>query len=753
MKQNDEGYFPLQDVLTNESYTREDMRNQMIFRYSIIGGAMLFLILFHQRLPFPYPLFFYVAFGAFLANLLMHILTFNKKKSRIAYNSFPYIDALSSPFIFACTGGFLSPFVISHIATNVGSVIGYTNNRLLALHSFLILLISYLSVAFLQKAGILPIYVGYAREMMHNNLFFAFVTLITSAIIIASYVLILLLNHRVHLMLDDIRNAFNSILQGTITVVGHDFFMDFTKNCVKTLRVRCAIIGEIVPKTHTLKTIAVWKDDALYPNDEWPLPDSVFEKLIANKTLTIETGLAEHCRKIPLFAFCNAAVFIGITLNDSSGKPIGVFCLVNDEPVPNRYLVDPLISIFASRAAAELERKQAEDKRTIIELQLAQAHKMSAIGQLVSGIAHDFNNMLSAIIGYAQLLDVKIEPASPLRRYIKHIIDAGNSNAEMISKLTHFVRRGTPQLSPVDVHKTLEETIQLLKRTISKSISIVNNFEAEKQFCIGDQTLLQNVFMNMGINARDAMGDEGGSLTFATFNTELAATNILCQSFDIHPGEYMAIAVSDTGSGMDDETLSHLFEPFFTTKPKGKGTGLGLANVWGYVENFNGAIDVKSKPGQGTTFTLYFQLVASLTQNIKRQDVQPAVSVPVTSVKNILVVDDDPAMRELTGAMLTESNCTISLFSGGAEALELFSKNPNAFDCVLLDVMMAGMNGHDTFYALRKAAPNIRIIMMSGLIEEKELKGILAEPLTAFIQKPFSKTLLMREISALCDTK
>jgi signal transduction histidine kinase len=278
----------------------------------------------------------------------------------------------------------------------------------------------------------------------------------------------------------------------------------------------------------------------------------------------------------------------------------------------NMHLIEPIVSVFASRAAAELERKNNEDKRKSVEMQLAQAHKMAAIGQLAGGIAHDFNNTISAISGYAHLLRSKLDPASPYQKYIQHIIGAGSRTADLVGQLAQFSHRGTANAQRVNTHELMDETIVFLERTITSSISVEKQFNAKRPVTEGDGTLLQNVLLNLGINARDAMEEKGGEIVFATFDAVLEDGNALCQSFNIEPGNYLLICVSDTGSGMNSDVLSHVFEPFFTTKPKGKGTGLGLANVWGYIENFKGAIEVKSAEGKGATFSLYLPMARSL---------------------------------------------------------------------------------------------------------------------------------------------
>lgn len=608
MKQTDYFSMHLREYFTDEAKIRADVRTQMLFRYSIICFAGLFLFVFRHALPFPFPQFFIVSCASLLSNLAIHLLSLKKSWLKKTFGLYPYIDAAIAPFIFQCTGGFLSPFVITHIASNIASCIVYTRDRDLALRTLFILLAGYLGVAFLQKFQALPIYLDYARTMMANDAFFYFVTIITTFIITAAYFIVQVLNFHIHQMLDEMSKAFDSIIKGTIATVGQDFFVHLAKNLLESLKIRCCIIGELSNKNQSLRTLAVWKESGIDDGFEIPLNGTVFSTVVLEGRCTVTTGLGLLYPANPVLAECNAEFFFGIVLSDSKAQPIGILCLINDSPLQNLYLVEPLLSVFVSRASAELERKLSEDKRAKIEMQLAQAQKMGAIGQLVGGIAHDFNNMISAISGYAYLMHSKLDGDSIFRKHVQHIITASGRAADLVGQLTQFARRGTPHVQSVNVHEIMDETIILLERTINRNIALVKRYSAQRTVTAGDATFLQNVILNLGINARDAMNEKGGEIVFTTSDTLLDTTDTLCQSFNIKPGPYLNIGVSDTGEGMSGVVLGHLFEPFFTTKPKGKGTGLGLANVWAYIENFKCAIEVKSEEKKGTTFTLYLPL-------------------------------------------------------------------------------------------------------------------------------------------------
>lgn len=741
----------LREYFTDEAKIRADLQSQMFVRYLIISFAALFLFFFRHALPFPFPQFFIVSCASLLSNLVLHLLSLKKSMLKWAYGSYPYIDAAIAPFIFCCSGGFLSPFVITHIASNIASCIIYTRDKNLALRTLFILLAGYLGVAFLQKFKVLPIYMDYARIMMANDAFFYFVTIITTFIITAAYFLVQVLNFHIHQMLDEMSKAFDGVIKGTIATVGQDFFVHLTKNLAESLKIRCCMIGELSNNNQSLRTLAVWKENNIDAGFEIPLKGTVFSAVLLDGQCTIGAGIGIHYPANPILEQCKAAFFFGIVLKDSMANPIGMLCLINDQPLQNMYLVEPLITVFASRAKAELERKLTEGKRARIEMQLAHAHKMAAIGQLVGGVAHDFNNMINTISGYANLLHSKLDSNSPFRNHVQHIITASGRTADLVSQLTQFARRGMAHLQLVNVHDLLDETIVFLGRTIGRNIAIVKRYAAQNPVTAGEAALLQSVFLNLGINARDAMDGKGGEILFTTSDAILDATGTLCQSFNIEPGSYLCIGVSDTGRGMSEEALGHLFEPFYTTKPRGKGTGLGLANVWGYIENFKGAIEVRSEEKKGTTFTLYLPLAGNMARlSMPMENGRPLSQSAPGIIKKVLVVDDEPSLRDICSEILTSGGYACSLCENGVDAVDFMKKEGDSVDLAIVDMMMPRMNGYDTFYELRKINPALKIILTSGFLHDKEFKDILKEPNTAFIHKPFTEQKLLDEIKSLC---
>jgi signal transduction histidine kinase len=605
MKSTDAFLYHISDYLSDDRNIKADQLKSMYVRYGLLTCTMLVLFFFHRRLPFPFPHLVIVCMVVLGINTFLHLLTLKKGLLRKIFPLYLYFDSAAAPFIFLFTGGFLSPFIITNLVSCIATAIVNTNDKKISLKVFSILLLGYLLVALLQKGGILPNYMAFSREMMHNGYFFYLVLGINCFVITAGYILVIILNFHVSSILDEMKNSFDSILRGIISDTGQDSIDCLVRNLSETLHARCVVAGELVDRADTIRTLSVWENGERSPAFECPLRESVFGAAITGKKLFIERDVRSRFPGDPLLERLAARFFFGVTLFDSKNRAMGILCIVNDRPIEKMYLLEPLVTIFSTRAAAELERKIAAERQLHTEQQLAQAHKMGALGQLAGGIAHDFNNMLGVITGYASMLLVRIEEESPLRRTVSQILATTGKATELIGSLSRFVRKEKLVLTRLDVNETVSETVAFLERTIVKNITIVKSCVAGPSLAMGDRTLLQNVLMNLAINARDAMEKRAGSISFLTGNTRLNADSVLCKTFQIEPGEYVTVEVADTGSGMSKEILGHLFEPFFTTKPKGKGTGLGLANVWGYVENYKGAIEVKSEEGKGSSFVLY----------------------------------------------------------------------------------------------------------------------------------------------------
>jgi len=376
-----------------------------------------------------------------------------------------------------------------------------------------------------------------------------------------------------------------------------------------------------------------------------------------------------------------------------------------------------------------------------LQEQLRQAEKMQAIGQLAGGIAHDFNNRLVAISGFAQILAAECAQ-DDLRGYAERIVQGAKRASDLTSQLLAFARKGDFQSVPVDVHDLIGEVVHFLRHSLHKQIEIKQRLEANPPVTRGDPTQLQNALLNLAINARDAM-PTGGALIFATRVAYLDEDYCQAHPYRIEPGEYLQIAVTDSGIGMDKETQKHIFEPFFTTKPKGEGTGMGLAAVFGTVKHHQGLINVYSEPGHGSSFKIYLPLLRTTPR-----ETRPPAPVPATGTAHIMVIDDEDDVRDFVTLALRRLGYRVTSFADGSEAVACYRAEWQDIDLVLMDLVMPRLSGRETFLALRAINPLIKLILATGYSLNSEAREVLDEGAVAFVQKPFPMAELAEKIAA-----
>jgi signal transduction histidine kinase/CheY-like chemotaxis protein len=389
-----------------------------------------------------------------------------------------------------------------------------------------------------------------------------------------------------------------------------------------------------------------------------------------------------------------------------------------------------LTSFIADLAETTLQQKMLESERAALEVKLRQAEKMDALGQLVGGIAHDFNNMLGGIIGAAEMLASYIPNNSKAIIFHKLIMDSANRAADLTQKLLTFSRSAPKASLVVDVHEIINETVVFLKNTIDRRISLETNLMADHSAVIGDPSQLNNAFLNLGINASQAM-PEGGTLIYSSQNIVLDAPSCEASPFDIQPGNYLEIEVRDTGCGIKPENLSKIFDPFYTTKKPSHGTGLGLTTVYGTVQQHSGAIHVYSEEGVGTTFKILLPLAGA------DHAVKIVPSQKLKGSGRILVADDEEVMRITAKAILEDLGYEVILAQNGQEALDLYVNRKQDINLIILDMIMPVMNGRDCFIEIKKHDPKVPIVLSSGLIKESDLQYMKQQGLKWVIRKPY----------------
>jgi signal transduction histidine kinase len=382
-------------------------------------------------------------------------------------------------------------------------------------------------------------------------------------------------------------------------------------------------------------------------------------------------------------------------------------------------------------------------ERRTLELQLQQIQKMEAIGQLAGGVAHDFNNLLTAIGGYASLLVEATEDPNA-REDLDEIIKAAKRAAALTKQLLAFSRRQVMEPTVVDLNGLIEDMAAMLRRIIGENLQLTTCLADDLPPVRADRNQLEQVVMNLVVNARDATGSRG-VIRVETAQLELRES-IIGHKFAVRPGKYVRFSVSDTGQGMNEATKARLFEPFFTTKPRGQGTGLGLATVYGIVVQSGGSIDVTSEPGKGSTFTVYLPQHDRPVSKPRALDVGPAPGGSET----ILIAEDEGPVRALARLILERAGYTVVEAATPAEA-EMRSKSMATIDLLLTDVVMPGGTGPELFKSLVARRPSLRVLFMSGYAEQDLFDRASVTPTGVFLPKPFSKQELMVRVREALD--
>lgn len=382
--------------------------------------------------------------------------------------------------------------------------------------------------------------------------------------------------------------------------------------------------------------------------------------------------------------------------------------------------------------------KSAEIEKARFEEQFRTIYKMEAVGQLAGGIAHDFNNILGAISGYADIILHRYGTDDKLKKYSSMILSAATRAADLTGKLLTFSRKSKMQLAAIDIHTILIDMRDLFLHTIDKNISIKSSFDATDAVINGDASQFQSAVLNLVLNARDAMPN-GGVLTIRTGNHVVDKEFSKSRAYTVAPGYYVFIEISDTGTGIDAQLMPHLFEPFFTTKDIGKGTGLGLASVYGTVKSHRGYIDVKSRKGEGTSFIMYLPVSRTVLDQTSSESTEIQMGKG-----HIVVVDDERFILEATEEILSWIGYRVTVAQSGDAALEIVKAEP--VDLMIVDLMMSGMNGIETFKKAKIIRPGIKALLSTGYRVEDEEQAILNEGFSAIIQKPFVSAQLAQII-------
>ena len=394
------------------------------------------------------------------------------------------------------------------------------------------------------------------------------------------------------------------------------------------------------------------------------------------------------------------------------------------------------------------ERKQAEEALRHSEEQLRQSQKMEAIGRLAGGIAHDFNNLLTAITGYGDFLVKRLGDAHPLRREATEICKAAQRAADLTGQMLAFSRQQVLQPKVIDLNAVVADMEAMLRRMIPEDVELRTALGPSLGAVKADPGQLQQVILNLVVNARDAM-PEGGEVLIATSETEVGPEAAV-ELAGLEPGPYVMLVVRDTGTGIDDEIKPRLFEPFFSTKEPGKGTGLGLSTVYGIVKQSGGHIVVDSDLGQGATFTVY--LPRSSQQAVEQLHAQEVLPDMAPGTERILLVEDDEPVRELAREILEMNGYTVHSACNGMEALAFCEKWSEPIDMLATDLVMPQLGGRDLARRVSELRPGLKVLFLSGYTDSAVMHQGLLEPGAFFLQKPFTPAMLAHKVREVLDS-
>jgi PAS domain S-box-containing protein len=544
-----------------------------------------------------------------------------------------------------------------------------------------------------------------------------------------------------------LENALRAAATGVSEGIGEGFFQTLVQHLALALHVKYVLVGALKPgTTDVVKTLAVCAEGFLQPNLEYGLAGTPCQNVFGNQLCHYASEVTKLFPEDILLQQMGVDAYMGVPLFTSTGESIGLMVALNNGPIKNPELATSILQIYSTRAATELERLRTEESLRISEERLRQMQKMEALGNLAGGIAHDFNNILTVIMGCSSLALEGISRNTPAYDDLREVLKASDRAAELTGHLLAFGRQQVVKPRLFEVNSEIEAFLRMVRRVLEANIRVGTHFSPETGYIDADAGQFGQVLMNLVVNARDAM-PQGGRLELTTCKLPLHRQDD--PALPISPGEYVLVQVSDTGIGMDQPTLQRIFDPFFTTKPVGKGTGIGLATVYGIMQRVGGHIAVRSLPGKGTTFDLYFP--SATAASASEGSVLP--KTPWTGEETLLLVEDDPALRNLAQRILDSAGYTVYATSGVEHAERILHEFTGEISLVITDVVMPDGDGAELVSRIARTRPKTKVLFMSGYTDGKVPQEYLRGSHLSFLAKPFEPEELRRKVRELLDSE
>ncbi len=524
---------------------------------------------------------------------------------------------------------------------------------------------------------------------------------------------------------------------------GEDFFRVLARYMGETLGADFVCIDTLEDENLSAKTLAVWFNGKFEDNLSYALKDTPCGDVVGKTICSFPEGVQHLFPKDDVLQQMNAEGYMGTTLRDFKGESIGLIALIWRKPLSSMSppLAEQILKMASVRAAGELERRQIEEECRKMEDQLRQAQKMEAVGQLAGGVAHDFNNLLYVITGYADMMLEDMPPNSVLHNNMKEILQAAQRATTLVRQLLLFSRREAMLMKVLNLNDLISELIKMLRRVIGEHVTLEFLPGNDLVESYADPGQIEQVLMNLCVNARDAMPG-GGRIVIETQNISLDADDCRHNTW-AKQGDYVLLTVSDTGSGIPQDIQNHIFEPFFTTKGVGKGTGLGLAAVYGIIRSHQGIIRLHSEPGQGAVFEIY--LPTAQGRSSDAADMEESEKRLTGGNETILIAEDEESVRNMIAHILKKVGYRVLTAKDGDEAISLFETHSSEIDLAILDVIMPKIGGQKVYERIRSSS-DMPVIFSSGYSRGALNFQVFPNEQFDILQKPVSPTALLRKI-------
>jgi two-component system, cell cycle sensor histidine kinase and response regulator CckA len=522
-----------------------------------------------------------------------------------------------------------------------------------------------------------------------------------------------------------------------LTKTGDDFVPAVVAEMASVFSADVALVAEFTSTDH-MRTVAICREGSLTTRDDSPRCGTPLERLEPHDTICHRAGAQRLFPADPLLASVPAEGYLAVPLVGGKGEIIGVMAVLTRRPLPTDLPGTSFLHLIAGRVAAELERASTQRELQKNERYLKQVQRVEAIGWLAGNIAHDFNNLLMIVIGYGEILQDRAQAQE-----LSELLTAARRASTLTKQLLAFGRRQVMQVQRVDLNRVVAQVQPMLTRVMSAQVRVITSLDPELPSVEVDPGQLEQVVVNLAINARDAM-PEGGTLHIDT-----AVVDVAHAHFQMGPGRYVRLCVRDSGIGMPPEVLAQIFEPFFTTKGS-RGTGLGLSSVYGIVKQSGGFIWCDSTPGAGTTFSIYLRPIAGTADSDLPA---PATERARGGEERILVVDDEPAVRKLLARILRARGYDVFETEDGPSALAFMSGTDRQMDLVVTDVLMPKMSGTQLAKEIQTRWPSIKILLVSGYPRGERDRPTAIDATLPMLGKPFTPTNIENAVRELLDSR